>query len=387
MAWIIDSLSGERQYDYLGPMITALAVALVVPALLQNPAGAPQEARPRLREAGITIGNLEPGPLNAITDVAGVQVGHATLIEGDNIRTGVTVILPHGGNLFREKVPAAVYVGNAFGKLMGSTQVQELGNIEAPIALTNTLNVGLVADALIGYMLGQEDNESVRSINVVVGETNDGGMNDIRGRHVREKHVLQALANAASGPVQEGSVGAGTGTSAFGWKGGIGSSSRITGDYTVGVLVQSNFGGSLTVAGVPVYRELQRPGRRGREEQQEYGSCMMVVATDAPLDSRNLERLAMRALAGMARTGASFSNGSGDFVISFSTAESQRITGGATTGGPVLDNGRMSGLFRAAAEACEEAILNSMFKATAVSGRGQPLPVEQVVEIVKRHGG
>jgi D-aminopeptidase len=341
-------------------------------------------ARPRAREAGIVIGELPTGTINAITDVAGVQVGHTTLMEGDAVRTGVTVVLPHGGNLFQEKVPAAVHVGNAFGKLVGSTQVQELGNIESPIALTNTLNVWRVADALTEYMLGVPGNERVKSINVVVGETNDGGLNDIRGRHVTDEHVVQAIRAASGGPVAEGSVGAGTGTVCFGWKGGMGTSSRVVGSHTVGVLVQTNFGGSLTVAGVPVYKSLQ-PAKPsiGRGD----GSCMIIVATDAPLDSRNLGRLAQRALAGMARTGSSFSNGSGDYVIAFSTAEVLRIrASGGSAGAAVLSNDAASPLFRAVIEATEEAILNSMFKATGVSSRSgsvQAIPIDDVVRLVK----
>jgi len=353
--------------------------------------------RPRLREAGIIIGTLSPGPHNAITDVLGIKVGHATLDEGDDVRTGVTVILPHTGNLFREKIPAAIVVGNAFGKLMGSTQVEELGNIESPIALTNTLNVGKVADALIGWMLKLPGNEDLRSVIVVVGETNDGYLIDIRGRHVEARHVLAALNGAGDGPVPEGSVGAGKGTRCFGWKGGIGTSSRIVSDYTVGVLVQTNFGGSLTIAGHPVHRHLQPPsGRRPeRKDPREGGkdkgdgSCMIVVATDAPIDSRNCKRLGRRALAGMARTGASFSNGSGDYVIVFSTSKTLRIRDDAAevAGGPTLKNERMSNLFRAVAEATEEAILNSMFRAKTVTGRAghtvQALPLERVIELIK----
>ncbi len=344
-----------------------------------------QEARPRARDVGIIIGARPTGALNAITDVAGVRVGHSTLVEGDSVRTGVTVVLPHEGNLLRAKVPAAVCVGNAYGKLIGSTQVEELGNIESPIALTNTLNVGKVADALVEYMLEQPGNQQVRSINVVVGETNDGSLNDIRGRHVDKEHVFAALAQAAGGPVEEGSVGAGTGTVCLGWKGGIGTSSRRVDGYTVGVLVQANFGGALTIAGTPVYRELSPE----QEEDSGDGSCMIVVATDAPLDSRNLKRLAWRALAGMARTGSHFSDGSGDYVIAFSTAPQLRIRedGSAQTGGPVLKNAAASLLFQAVIEATEEAIVNALFKAAPVSSRFgavRGLPVEEVVKIVER---
>lgn len=334
--------------------------------------------RPRARDLGITIGRLTPGENNAITDVPGVLVGHATVIRGEDVRTGVTVVLPHGGNVFREKVPAAIVVGNGFGKLVGTTQVAELGEIESPIALTNTLNVGKVMDALVGHMLALPGNEGVRSINVVVGETNDGGLNDIRGRHVGAEHLSQALESAKSGPVVEGSIGAGTGTVCYGWKGGIGTSSRLVASYKVGVLVQTNFGGLLTIDGVPIYQQLQP----GREPPEEDGSCMIVVATDAPLGPRNLRRLADRALAGMARTGSSFSNGSGDYVIAFSTAAELRITpGGERTGAPSLGNGRVSSLFRAVADATEEAILNSLFRATTVTGRGRTvraIPIDRV---------
>lgn len=342
----------------------------------------PQDERPRAREIGIRIGKLPTGEWNAITDVAGVQVGHATLIEGDRVRTGVTVILPHPGNLYGEKVPAAIVVGNGYGKLIGITQVRELGEIESPIALTNTLNVGKVADALVAFMLEQDGNERVRSINVVVGETNDGGLNDIRGRHVGERDVRAALAAAKSGPVAEGSIGAGTGTRCFGFKGGIGTASRAVMGYVVGVLVQTNFGGSLKVAGREVPGSVLRPPE-GRKND-EHGSCMIVVATDAPLASRNLERLGKRALAGMARTGASFSNGSGDYVIAFSTAKELRISARRrrpTTGAPVLRNDRMSALFVAVAEATEEAILNALCRATTVEsslGKARALPVDRL---------
>ena len=342
------------------------------------------DRRPRARDAGIVIGTLPTGPLNAVTDVEGVKVGHCTLIEGDTVRTGVTVVIPHAGNVFQEKVPAAVVVGNGFGKLLGSVQIQELGNLESPIALTNTLNVGKVADALVAFMLDVPGNENVRSINVVVGETNDGRLNDIRGRHVTAEHVRVALAAAKSGPVEEGSVGAATGTICFGWKGGIGTASRQAGGYTVGVLVQSNFGGSLTIAGVPVFKTL-RPSNPGGSKD---GSCMIIVATDAPLEARNLRRLAQRALAGMARTGAAFSNGSGDFVIAFSTAPALRLRGGSqSTPGGTLSNEAVSPLFPAVSEATEEAIINSLFRARTVSsrfGRADAIPVEKVRQILRR---
>jgi len=326
--------------------------------------------RPRAREAGIAPGVLSPGSLNSITDVKGVKVGHVTLIEGKDIRTGVTAILPHSGNLFAEKVPAAIYLGNAFGKLIGYTQVEELGNIETPIMLTNTLNVGIVADGVIEYMLSLPGNENVMSINPVVGETNDGWLNNIRSRPVRQHHVREAIEKAAAGPVEEGSVGAGTGTICFGFKGGIGTSSRqlskSQGRYTVGVLVQSNFGGLLTINGAPVGRELAVKAGRADED----GSCMIVVATDAPLLSRNLKRLAKRAVLGLARTGSVMNNSSGDYVIAFSTDKSLRS--GAKrkrVSGELLPNSKMDLLFTAVVEATEEAVYNSIFKATAIMGR------------------
>jgi len=297
--------------------LVSLILAFSVGGLAQsNP---PQSSRPRARELGIRPGTFDPGPLNAITDVPGVRVGHTTIVQGENVRTGVTAIMPHSGNLFREKVAASMHVFNAFGKLVGSTQVNELGQIETPILLTNTLSVWDAAAALTDWMLAQPGNENVRSINPVVGETNDGWLNDIRGRHVKPEHIRQPLAAAKDGPVEEGSVGAGTGTVAFGWKGGIGTSSRrlpaSQGGYTVGVLVQTNFGGQLTIDGAPVWRNLKPK----RDESAGAGSCMIVVATDAPLDARQLGRLAARAIHGMARTGSSGSHGSGDYVIAFST--------------------------------------------------------------------
>jgi D-aminopeptidase len=319
------------------------------------------------------VGLYEPGPLNAITDVPGVRVGHVTLIQGENVRTGVTAILPHSGNLYREKVAAAVHVFNAFGKLAGATQVEELGQLETPILLTSTLSVWDAAAALASWMLAQPGNENVRSINPVVGETNDGGLNDIRGRHVKEEHVRRALESASDGPVEEGSVGAGTGTVAFGWKGGIGTSSRrlpaSRGGHTVGVLVQTNFGGQLTIAGVPVWRELRPPEPRGRPDDGSTlltpdGSCMIIVATDAPLDARQLKRLAARAIHAMARTGSSGSHGSGDYVIAFSTTNR---TGTPPTN--LVPEDDLSPLFQAVIEATEEAIYNSLLRATTVRGR------------------
>lgn len=353
--------------------------------------------RPRAREIGINIGIMRPGKLNAITDVAAVRVGHRTLIQGDSIRTGVTAVLPHDGNLFQVKVPAAVYVGNGFGKLMGSTQVEELGNIETPILLTNTLNVPLVANALISYMLQLPGNEDVRSINPVVGETNDGWLNDIQARAVTQEHVFEALTQATAGPVQEGSVGAGTGTLCLGFKGGIGTSSRVlpdnAGGYTVGVLVQSNFGGILEINGAPVGREL---GRYRYAEQLYYedgdGSCMVVLATDAPLASRNLNRLAKRAYLALAKTGAFSSNGSGDYIIAFSNNKANRIkhqSDSPIRNASVLRNEAMSMLFLAAVEATQEALLNSLLKATTISGRDghtmEAIPIAKVIEICEQY--
>jgi D-aminopeptidase len=409
---------------------TALCVAAFLasagPAMSQT-----TETRPRARDVGVDVGVLPTGPLNAITDVAGVKVGQTTVLEGDSIRTGVTAILPHPGDIFHHKVPAAIVVGNGFGKLLGVTQVRELGEIETPILLTCTLCVWEAADAMVDWLLKQPGMEDVRSINPVVGETNDGYLNDIRSRPIRPEHVVHALESASSGPVDEGAVGAGTGTRAFGWKGGIGTSSRKLSDraggYTVGVLVQTNFGGVLSINGAPVGRELAAlehrhpdgersatppspsdgatpaspPGRLGETGRRGAsargglsdpfdgdGSIMMVVATDAPLDSRNLARLARRALAGLARTGSTMSNGSGDYVIAFSTADSVRRTGTAVRTIEDLPNDRMSSLFMAAAEATEEAIYNSLFKATTVHGdRGtvEALPLKETLEILRRY--
>lgn len=380
-----------------------LFVALFVAWLVNSPCGRAQETRPRARDLGMIIGILPPGPQNAITDVAGVKVGHATVIEGDSVRTGVTAILPHGGNLFQEKVPAAIFVGNGFGKLMGVTQVRELGEIETPILLTSTLNVPRVGDALLDWMLEQKGNEQVRSINPVVAETNDGYLNDIRGRHVTRAHVYAALNSAVSGPVAEGCVGAGTGTMAFGFKGGIGSSSRVVpktaGGYTVGVLVQSNFGGVLTMNGAPVGRELGRHYLKeavgAAAETQSVrdrgdGSIIIVIATDAPMDARNLERLASRAMLGLARTGSPVTNGSGDYVIAFSTAEDNRIRNSEPVRSVrVLSNDQMSPLFLATIEATEEAICNSLLKARTVIGRdgnkAEAIPIDRVAEILQKY--
>jgi D-aminopeptidase len=358
-------------------------------------------ARPRASDLGLRVGILPAGPLDAITDVPGVAVGHTTIIRGDNIRTGVTAVLPHSGNLYREKVPGAIFVGNGFGKLAGSTQVEEMGDIETPILLTSTTSVPLVADALITYMLALPGNQDVLSINPVVGETNDGYLSDIRGRHITPDDVFAAIKNAKTGPVEEGAVGAGTGTVAFGWKGGIGTSSRhlpanLRG-YTVGVLVQTNFGGVLTIAGAPVGQELGQYYLRDELQQSANtkdkadGSCMIIVATDAPLDARNLERLAARALLGLARTGTSASNGSGDYAIAFSTAPQVRIHANdkaPTRTVEVMTNDGMSPLFQAAIESTEEAIYNSMFKATTMTANGhtvEALPIEKTVVLLKQH--
>lgn len=374
-------------------VILMIALLFVPPAQTQN--------RPRARELGITVGVLPTGTLNAITDVPGVMVGHTTLIRGDNVRTGVTAILPHGGNLFQEKVPGAVFVGNGFGKLAGSTQVNELGEIETPVLLTSTLSVPRVADFLIDYMLSLPGNDKVQSVNPLVAETNDGYLNDIRGRHVSRDDVLAAIKGAKGGAVAEGSVGAGTGTVAFGFKGGIGTASRKLpqrlGGFTVGVLVQTNFGGVLTINGAPVGQELGHYYLKDEltEQTSPDGSIIMVIATDAPLDARNLSRLAARAIMGLAKTGAAGSNGSGDYVIAFSTAVDVRIKTPDQSERHVprnlktLANDATSPLFLAAIEATEEAIYNSLFRATTTTGRGrtvEALPLDRTVEILRKHG-
>lgn len=377
-----------------------LSLALVAGILLMTPSMTDAQARPRAREAGVVVGILPPGPLNAITDVAGVRVGQVTLHRGDSVHTGVTAILPHGGNLFAERVPAAIHVGNGFGKLLGVTQVRELGELETPILLTCTLCVWKAADAMVEWLLARPGMEGVRSINPVVGETNDGGLNDIRRRPIEPGDVVRALESASSGAVEEGSVGAGAGTIAFGWKGGIGTSSRrlpqSLGGYTVGVLVQTNFGGVLSINGAPVGRELGRfflqrqlaPPQQGPGDRGD-GSIMIVVATDAPLDARNLDRLATRALVGLARTGALMTNGSGDYVIAFSTAtEVRRRVGVSAVTVADLQNEGMSPLFQAVAEATEEAIYNSLFKATPVRGRemtADALPLDRTLDILRRY--
>jgi len=374
-------------------------VTRLVPALLVLSAGVflggevCAEERPRIRDLGVSPGVLSPGKWNAITDVAGVRVGHKTLVEGDSIRTGVTAILPHGGNVFQKKVPAAVYVGNGFGKAAGFLQVRELGNLETPIVLTNTLAVGISVDAVVGWTLAQPGNEGVRSVNAVVGETNDGGLNDIRARRVTGKDVAAAIEAAKDGPVLEGSVGAGTGTAALGWKGGIGASSRVLpsrlGGYTVGVLVQSNFGGILTIDGVRVGEKLGRYDFRESIEpgaSSEKGSCMIVIATDAPLSSRNLERLARRAVLGLARAGSYMSNGSGDFVIAFSTKNLEDYSPSARTRVvEEVQNDFVSPLFLAAVESVEEAVYNSLTKATTVTANGKTLeaiPIDRLRAIL-----
>lgn len=356
--------------------------------------GSPLSAqRPRARDVGIMVGVLAPGPLDAITDVAGVRVGQVTLARGDSINTGVTVVLPHDGNLFREKVPAAIVVGNGFGKLAGSTQVNELGELESPIVLTCTLCVPRAADAVLTYLLGLPGNETVRSANPVVAETNDGFLNDIRSRPITESDVLGAIRSAAPGPVSEGAVGAGRGTVAFGWKGGIGTASRRLptplGGWSVGVLVQTNFGGVLTINGAPVGQELGAYYLKG---QLGDGSVIIIVATDAPLDHRQLERLSHRALAGLARTGSSMTNGSGDYVIAFATRRMARPAGATTRLAdtvPVATNDAMSPLFEAVIEATEEAIYNSLLRAETVRGPGgvvRALPIDSTLAILRRHG-
>src|SRR5713226_33877 len=394
------------------PCLAMLGTSIMMPERTSAQVGSASSstARPRAREAGIVVGILPTGPRNMISDVAGVMVGQTSVIRGEDVRTGVTAILPHGGNLFREKVPGAVFSGNAFGKLAGSTQVNELGEIETPIMLTSTLNVPRVADAVMDYMLALPGNEGVQSINPLVGETNDGYLNDIRGRHVGREEVFSAIKNARGGSVEEGAVGAGTGTVAFGFKGGIGTSSRklpgSLGGYTVGVLVQTNFGGILTINGAPVGREL---GQYYLKEQlsegiksttnfglsnRADGSVIIVIATDAPIDHRNLQRLAARSMMGLARTGAAGSNGSGDYAIAFSIAPELRIRVAANdrnskSNVALLSNEAMSPLFLAAIEATEEAIYNSLFRATTTTGRGhtvEALPLDRTLEILRKHG-
>jgi D-aminopeptidase len=385
----------------MGPLRSALVVAGAA-LMTVAPLSAQQSGRVRARDLGVKPGVFAPGTHNAITDVTGVLVGHTTVTDGDSVNTGITAIRAHGGNQFFDRVPAAVFVGNAFGKLVGSTQVGELGELETPILLTCTLCVWKAADAMVEWMLGQPGMERVGSINPVVGETNDGGLNAIRTRPIRPEHVRAALDGAKSGPVAEGTVGAGAGTQAYGWKGGIGTSSRVIprslGGYTVGVLVQSNFGGVLQVVGAPVGKELDRYAFRNEMSRDDGdGSIMMVVATDAPLSDRNLERLASRAMLGLGRTGSSASNGSGDFVLAFSTAASvrRRLTPSAPGAPPPmtrsteeLTNDAMSGVFQAVVEATEEAIYNSLFMATSVTARGrtvEAIPLDRVREILQKY--
>jgi len=370
---------------------------MIVAAVALHSAVVRAQGRPRARDLGVAPGVLAPGPLNAITDVPGVLVGQVTVIEADSVRTGITAILPHSGNLFFERVPAAIVVGNGFGKLLGSTQVNELGELETPILLTCTLCVWKAADAMIEWMLGQPGMDKVRSINAVVGETNDGYELNIaiRSRPITAAQVVRALTTARGGPVEEGSVGAGTGTRAFDWKGGIGTSSRrvqpSVGAYTVGVLVQTNFGGVLQIMGAPVGKELEPQKFSSTIRQPADGSIMMVVATDAPLSDRNLKRLASRALMGLARTGSVAGNGSGDYVIAFSTApevrrkrDAERLT---TT--EMGNTERLSGLYEAVIESTEEAIYNSLFKATTMSSKAgtvEAIPIDRVREILGRYG-
>lgn len=343
-------------------------------------------AQERPRDLGIPFGKLKPGVLNAITDVPGVRVGQVTLTKGKKVRTGVTAILPHGGNIFQDKVPAAIYLGNGFGKLAGYSQVAELGNLETPIVLTNTLGVPTAANAVIKYTLGQQGNEEVRSVNPLIGETNDGRLNDIRAQPVTEKDVFKAIGMATNGPVEEGNVGAGTGTICFGWKGGIGTASRKVGDYTVGVLVQTNFGGNLKIGGLDfsnLYREWQQ------SQADKDGSCMIIVATDAPILERNLERIAKRAMLGLARSGGVASNGSGDYVIAFSTAVENRVpykNSNKILNRKEVPNDYLTPFFQAAIDATEEAIINSLFAAETIEGNGhqvEALPVDEVLKKLK----
>jgi D-aminopeptidase len=393
-------------------ILFAVAFVTAMPAAIT----AQDSQRPRARDLGIEVGVFRTGAFNAITDVSGVRVGQTTIVEGETVNTGITAILPHAGSLYDDRVPAAIVVGNGFGKLIGVTQVRELGELETPILLTCTLCVWRAADALVAWALAQPGMENVRSLNAVVGETNDGGLNDIRSRAILPEHVVSALESASSGPVAEGSVGAGRGTRAFGWKGGIGTSSRVLpaslGGHTVGVLVQSNFGGILQISGAPVGQELGRYSFRraveaegGRPEGESsldpiadvndemdfgQGSVMIVVATDAPLSDRNLERLARRAIMGLARTGSFAGNGSGDYVIAFSThPDVRRHPGEGTTRVAELSNDRMSGLFEGVVEATEESIYNSILKATTVSGQGNTadaIDIEAVRAVLARYG-
>jgi D-aminopeptidase len=382
-------------------LFTSILAAVLVVPVTSREQEAPPGGRPRARDLGVTPGVFDPGPWNAITDVPGVRVGHVTLIEGENVRTGVTAVLPHPGNLFREKVAGAVFVANAFGKLAGSTQVRELGTIESPVILTNTLAVAAGIEGAVQWTLAQPGNGDVRSVNALVGETNDGKLNDIRGRHVGPEHVIRAIESARDGAPAEGGVGAGTGTVAFGWKGGMGTSSRRLpgrfGGYTVGTLVQANFGGVLTIDGAKVGQALgvhafgPRAGASTPSARDADGSCMIVVATDAPLDARDLERLAARAAFGLARTGSSYSNGSGDYAIAFSTAPALRVRHGEASpaAAPRITGDALSPLFQAALETTEEAVYNALLRATTMTGNGvtvDALPIDRVREILARRG-
>lgn len=370
-------------------MKSTYALSLLVSLLFLTMYQSFSQSRPR--DLGVPFGILPAGPGNAITDVPGVKVGQLTKIEGQDIRTGVTAILPHGGNIFQEKVPAAIFVGNGFGKLAGVTQVQELGNLESPIILTNTLSVAAGIEGVVRYSLAQPGNESVQSVNAVVGETNDGYLNDIRGMHISPEDVLMAIRSAKTGQVEEGNVGAGTGTVCFGWKGGIGTASRklpeSMGGHTVGLLVQTNFGGNLQIAGVPVGEKLGKYPFKDALEKSD-GSCMIVVATDAPVLERNLERMAQRAMMGLAKTGGIASNGSGDYVIAFSTHEGLRIPHSIPSQrlqkAEFLGNDDMTALFMAVIEATEEAIINSLFAAESMVGKEdrkiESLPKTQVLD-------
>jgi D-aminopeptidase len=354
--------------------------------------------RPRARDLGIAAGVLDPGPRNGITDVAGVSVGHVTLVEGDDIRTGVTAIRPHGGNLWRDRVPAGFAVGNGFGKFAGSTQIAELGELEAPVILTNTLSVAAAVAGSIDWTVAAEGNAQLRSVNAVVGETNDGYLNDIRACRVTREDVVRAIERATEDHVAEGNVGAGTGTQAFGWKGGIGTSSRRlaakAGGWTVGVLVQTNYDGLLTMAGVPVGRLLGGKHRSGAAPTAATdGSVVVVIATDAPLSDRNLARLARRAFVGIARTGSWLANGSGDYALAFSTAPGARRTPERRRGVALVEelaNEAMSPLFQATAEATEEAVCNALLQAVTMTGRSghrlEALPLDPLREILARHG-
>jgi D-aminopeptidase len=379
-------------------LASAVALTLSMSASASAPSTSAPATRPRARDLGVAPGVFPTGALNAITDVPDVRVGQVTLIEGDRVRTGVTAILPHGGNLFQDKVAGAVFIANAFGKLAGSTQVNELGTIETPIVLTNTLSVGTAMDAVVRYTLAQPGNENVRSVNALVGETNDGALNDIRGLHVTGAHVRSAIESARTGAVDEGAVGAGTGTVCFGWKGGIGTASRVlpaeNGGYILGVIVQTNFGGNLTIDGVPIWKTLGHaafappasaaPANAANAAPASAdGSCMIVIATNAPLTARDLQRLAARGAFGLGRTGSSYSHGSGDFAIAFSTSNEVRVRFGDTTprAHTVLPSEAVSPLFQAALEATEEAVYNSLFRAETITGNGrtiEAIPIDRV---------